>query len=376
MTISLLAFPLLACGTSTEMSSADPDPAPANCGRLEVVDGEGCRPVEVTGMREEQVQVERGGWSMPGVLTLPETSSSDYRAPVVVLIHGSGPQSRHGALTGSLAVDFGTPVEVYRSFADQMAARGVATLRYDKRSCFNEAVPDCANRVADYPGDINAILVDDFVEDARAAVHSLAGHPDVAENDVIVAGHSQGGSFVPHLVATEPSVTAGIGLAAPALPLVDTIAGQVRVAADHLASVDATAYAQDIAQLRALADQYEDELTQVLAGTWSEPTWLGASPAFWQNSATWFERAETDLLQVEAPLLYLSGDLDFNVWPAHLERYAELGTTQQLDLTTELFPGVTHAFVPVTGTPPADHTIDPRFSPAVIDRIVAWLASE
>lgn len=337
-------------------------------------------PVEVTGTTEQAITIERDGWQAEGVLTLPLTNGPDgsYRAPVVVLIHGSGPQSRHGGLPGSLGVDFGTTVEVYRSFADQLAERGIATLRYDKRSCFAEAVPECSNRLADYPGDVNAIMVDDFVEDARSAIRLAAAHPALAEDDVIVAGHSQGGSFVPHLVASEPSVSAGIGLAAPGLSLLETIAGQLRAAADHLESQDPTAYASDITQLRTLADQYESELGQVLAGTWPDPSWLGGSPAFWQNFAHWTDRPATDLAGVAdrgAPLLYLSGDLDFNVWPAHLERYRSLAaSTPGLDLTTELFAGVTHAFVPVVaGSPPASHEIEPRFSPVVIDRIVAWL---
>jgi len=372
----VLAMALAACGGGNATMKGD-DPAEENCGRLsDSGPGGDCMPVPVTGSREETVWVERDGWRMEGVLTLPEVSDADYRAPVVVLVHGSGPQSRHGGLSGSLGVDFGTTVETYRSLADQLAARGVATLRYDKRSCFNEAVPDCAARLADYPGDVNAIVVDDFVQDARAAIRSLDGRPDLA--DVIVAGHSQGGSFVPHLVATEPSVAAGIGLAAPGLSLVDTIAGQLRVTADHLEAQDPMAFATDIEQLRTLADQYERELTQVLAGTWPEPTWLGGSAAFWESNASWTDRPAGDLAAVAergAPLLYVSGDLDFNVWPAHLEQYETLGAaTAGLDLETELFPGVTHAFVPVVaGVPPVDHEIDARFSPAVVDRIARWL---
>ncbi|MEM6791015.1 MAG: hypothetical protein AAF715_26085 [Myxococcota bacterium] len=114
---------------------------------------------------------------------------------------------------------------------------------------------------------------------------------------------------------------------------------------------------------------------QVLVGNWSEPTWLGASPAFWQSSATWFNRLEPDLFDVDAPLLYLAGDLDFNVWPEHLDQYARWSAERPgLDLTTELFPDLTHAFVPlVSGTPPVGFEIDPRFSPEVIARIVDWM---
>ncbi|MEM9693954.1 MAG: alpha/beta hydrolase [Myxococcota bacterium] len=328
-------------------------------------------------MRTESHRIERDGWATDGVLTVPVAEG--FQPPVVVLVHGSGPISRQGAFTGSLGIDFGETVEVYRSFAEQLAGRGVATLRYDKRSCFAEAETRCTARFAEYPGDVNRITVDDFVEDARAAIRSLGGHAELS--DVIVAGHSQGGTFVPHLVASEPRVEAGIGLGASGLPLATTLAGQLGVLADHLEAVDAERYAPDIAELRATAVRYETELAQVLDGTWPEPTWLGGSPAFWRSFADWADRPWSDfeaVAAIGAPLLYVAGDLDFNVWPAHLARYASEGAeVTGLDLTTELVPGLTHAFVPVvSGVVPVDHEVDPRFSPEVVDLIVDWLARD
>ncbi len=42
---------------------------------------------------------------------------------------------------------------------------------------------------------------------------------------------------------------------------------------------------------------------------------------------------------------------------------------------TQLLPSLTHAFVPITGTPPDDHVVDPQFSPAAVDAIIDWMVA-
>jgi pimeloyl-ACP methyl ester carboxylesterase len=309
------------------------------------------------------------------VLTLPVVAG-DYAPPAVVLIHGSGPHGVEGRLEGSLGVPFSQPVDVYTSFAEQLAWRGVACLRYEKRTCFRENSATCTTSVDDYPGDVYAITVDDFVEDARQAIASLTTRRDLRAGDVLVAGHSQGGSFVPHLVASEALVTGGIGLAAPALSLVDTLGGQVEVFADYLESVDAVAFGDDIAGLRKLGRDYRRDLGQVLAGTWPEATYLGTPVVFWETFAAWNDRPAVDLQTTTEPLLYMSGAWDFNVWPEHLARYQAWADGGLSHVTTELLPAETHAFVPiVSGAPVLNPVIDPQFSPLAIERIVTWMHS-
>ena len=366
---------LVACGgEETKVDEPKPaEPEPVACdGRFDELSPDGvCGMVSVIDVVTEPVTFERDGYTMHGVLTLPVTAG-EHRPAAVVIVHGSGPHGADGVAEGSLGVMFGESIAVYRSLAEQLAWRGVASLRYEKRSCFSEAVEGCVNSLADYPGDIDAIMVDDFVEDARAAALSLAARPELRPGDVLVAGHSQGGSYVPHLVASEATITGGIGLAAMALPLVDTLAGQIEGYADHLEALNGLAYASQISELRALAAQYRDELTQVLAGTWPSSKWLGAPTPFWQSFATWAERPATDLAATDEPILYVSGDQDFNVWPEHVATYESYGFD---NVSTQLFAGVTHAFVPIDGTPPADHTVaEPGFSSQVADTIVGWMA--
>ncbi|MER7036077.1 alpha/beta hydrolase family protein, partial [Streptomyces albidoflavus] len=63
------------------------------------------------------------GASLAGSLTLP-TGPGPH--PAVLLLHGSGPLDRDGNAPK-------LPVNLARPVAEALAARGIATLRYDRR---------------------------------------------------------------------------------------------------------------------------------------------------------------------------------------------------------------------------------------------------
>ncbi len=370
----LILLGLVGCGTESE----PPGPAePVVCAaRFTVAVDGGCAPVAITGVVEEPVSFERDGFVLHGTLSIPQSEVA-YAAPAAVIVHGSGPIDRDGRLPGSLGVPFPAEVRAYASLARQLSERGFLVLRYDKRSCFAENNPGCSGAVADYPGDVHALVPSDFAEDARAAIRFVAARPEARPDDVLLLGHSQGGSFVPRLVAEEPAASGGVGLASPSLGLSETVGGQLDVLADHLEAQDPALFADDIAQLRALADEYRQGLEQIEAGSYPGAMFLGAPVAFWQDWAGWHDAHQGDFAANEAPLLLLSGDLDFNVWPAHLAQYAAWAEALDApDVTTWLVPGLTHALVPiVSGTPPLDHQIDPEVSAEVVAAIADWAAA-
>ena len=122
----------------------------------------------------------------------------DPRAPLVLLIPGSGPTDRDGNNRYGIA---GGP---YRQLAEALAARGLGTLLIDKRGMFasRAAVAD-GNHVtmADYAADVHA-----WVEVARKRT---------GRSCVWVAGHSEGG-LVTLIAAQKPDGICGIVLIAAA----------------------------------------------------------------------------------------------------------------------------------------------------------------
>ncbi len=137
-----------------------------------------------------------------------------------MLIHGSGPISRHAPLTGQLALQFGFVIPVFDELATALGEAGWVVLTYDKRSCgtFN----GCAENAYPLPDD--SLTTDTFADDASAAVEFLRTREEVNPDAVTVAGHSQGSTFVPFLLRDDPSLGAGIMLAAP-FDSIDTVLG-------------------------------------------------------------------------------------------------------------------------------------------------------
>ena len=71
---------------------------------------------------ESEVTVGSGEWALPGTLTMPKGAGP---FPALVLVHGSGPNDRDETLG---------PNKPFKDLAWGLASRGIAVLRYDKRS--------------------------------------------------------------------------------------------------------------------------------------------------------------------------------------------------------------------------------------------------
>jgi uncharacterized protein len=97
-------------------------------------------------------------------------------APVMLIIPGSGPTDRNGNNT------HGLKASTYRLLAEGLAARGIGTVRIDKRGMFGSSAA---------VADANAVTIDDYAADVdawTAAIRRQTGAPCVW-----VLGHSEGG---------------------------------------------------------------------------------------------------------------------------------------------------------------------------------------
>jgi pimeloyl-ACP methyl ester carboxylesterase len=129
----------------------------------------------------------------------------DSKGPLLVLAPGSGPTDRDGNNPGGVA---GGP---YRQLAEGLAARGVATLRVDKRGLGGSraAIADPIHvTMADYAADMR-----DWAEMARKRT---------GRRCVWLAGHSEGG-LITLIAAQNPNGICGLMLIAAAGRPVGTI---------------------------------------------------------------------------------------------------------------------------------------------------------
>lgn len=142
---------------------------------------------------ESPYTIKSAGLELGGTLVIPRGATG--RVPVVVIIAGSGPTDRNGnSLIGGIRPNS------YAQLAWQLAGKGIASLRYDKR-----AMPGMKGTF-----DMTTMTLDDFAADARAAAESLAR--DVRFSRVILLGHSEGSSLALIAGRAGPPVAAVISV--------------------------------------------------------------------------------------------------------------------------------------------------------------------
>lgn len=99
-----------------------------------------------------------------------------------------------------------------------MAERGIAVIRYDKRTKTYGA--DCvpAGRVLDYDTEV--------VDDVLSAVALAKTLPEIASDSIYVLGHSLGGTLAPRIAERSKELAGIIVLAGLARPFEDAVEEQ------------------------------------------------------------------------------------------------------------------------------------------------------
>lgn len=121
------------------------------------------------------------------------TGPEGPKVPVVLMIPGSGPTDRDGNSPRGLKA------ASLRLLAEGLAAKGIASVRIDKRGMFASAgaIPDA-----------NKVTIDDYAADTRAwitAIRAKTGAPCVW-----VLGHSEGGLVALDTAAARPEGLCGV----------------------------------------------------------------------------------------------------------------------------------------------------------------------
>lgn len=122
---------------------------------------------------EEPVVLHTPTGDIHGELMLPESASP---CPVVLIIAGSGPTDRNGNTIGS---QYKNNSLLY--LAQELATRGIATLRYDKRGIGESVAAGTSEE---------ELRFEHYIEDAVAWAELL--DKDNRFTDVAIAGHSEG----------------------------------------------------------------------------------------------------------------------------------------------------------------------------------------
>lgn len=245
-----------------------------------------------TKMTEREITVGAEGYKLPGTLTLPKwaVDSGTRKVPCVILVHGSGPNDRDETAGSN---------KPFRDLAWGLAERGIAVVRYEKRTKAYGAAFVPAGREPDY--DTEA------VDDAVAIVEQVKALPEIAADSIYVLGHSLGGTLAPRIAERSNGLAGIIILAGLARPLEDALEEQLIYTfslTDSSAStkVQLAGLKQQMANVKKLGtDAFDDKI----------PLPLGQPRSYWLFANNYKPVAVASKLKL--PIFVLQGERDYQV---------------------------------------------------------------
>ena len=153
---------------------------------------------------ETDIVVETGEYKLPGKLTIPESKD---KVPGVIFVHGSGANDMDESI-GAL--------KLFEELAINLAEKGVASIRYDKRTYAY------AEQLATK---LDFTVYEEVIDDAISAINILKQNDKIS--DIYIIGHSFGGQLAP-VIANKTDVKGVIILAGTTEHIIDVAMNQLK----------------------------------------------------------------------------------------------------------------------------------------------------
>jgi pimeloyl-ACP methyl ester carboxylesterase len=308
----------------------------------------------VTRAGDQTIQIPANGFTIVGTLSEPSgTPPSNGRFPALVLVPGSGATDRDETVGG---------IPIFGQLAGGFADAGFMVVRYDKRG------------VGQSGGRAESATLDDYAEDARAVVRTIARRKDVDPNRIAVLGHGDG-AWVALLAATREEQIDAVVVAAGA-------SGRgADLILERQASLLGSMTLSDPERQSRIDLQKRIQAAVMGQGEWTDVPAKVREQADtpWFRSFLAFDPA-TVIARVRQPLLIVHGELDRYVPVQHADRLAELARARRKTSPerTEVvkLPKLNHLLVEAeTGHVSEYPTLSARaVNPEVAKTVVDWLS--
>ncbi len=283
-----------------------------------------------------EVTVGTDEWKLPGTLTYPTGKTG---SAAVVLVPDSGPSDRDATVIAT---------KVFRDLAEGLSSRGIAVLRYEKRT------REYATRISSTSYTID----EDTVHDAVEAVALARAQPEVDPKRVYVLGFGVGGYIAPRIAGDDGKLAGLILLGSPEHSLEDWILET----------------ALDLGIGGTKLDMIKSQVAKVkkLEGGDSDlPPQLGSPVAYWLDLKGYDPAGDAKKLGIS--MLILHGGRDFQVRDAEFNAW-KTATSGRNNVTAKSYPALNHLFVAGEGKSTQDEYRKPgHVSVEVIDDIAKFV---
>jgi len=306
-------------------------------------------------MKQENITIGQGtDFPLNGMLTLPDTTAP---CPAVVLVHGSGASDMDSKVYN---------VRPFKNLAEGLAARGIASIRHDKRTFVMNK-----QQVTAFNGKLT--IWHESIEDALLAADLLRADPRIDSSKIFLAGLSLGGHIAPRIQA-EGGNFAGLIL----------MAGTPRRLEDVMKAQAAEQVAQLPRILKGIAKKQTAKFHAKLDGLYDMPDeeaqrtpFLGKHNMLYYLKDLGRVTVEKYLRDSTTPLLVMQGDSDFHVSVEHdFNEYKRI-LANHPNATFKLYESLNHVFMPVVHgkitKAKQEYSKPQQVAQQVIDDIANWI---
>ncbi|OWA35778.1 hypothetical protein B9G55_07730 [Saccharibacillus sp. O16] len=310
--------------------------------------------------REQEITVGSGTFALPGTLTVPSGKGS---FPVAVLVHGSGPNDRDNSIGGA---------KTFRDLAVGLAGKGIASLRYEKRTREHALKTDYA------PFTVR----EETVDDAAAAVAKLRQTPGIDRSRIFVLGHSQGGMLIPRIIEqTQRKLGASalhgaVVMAGPSVPIEDMMLRQyedmVKTVRENGASPQQIEGVEQ--QLAFFRSQYELLQSPLFSAKDGLKGFVLPHPEWWYDFRNY--RGGDLAAKQNLPMFIMQGDNDLQVNMDNLDGWKKALSARR-NVAYKQYPKLNHLFVRSdTQSTGAEYMLPGNVPLEVIDDLAAWVMKQ
>lgn len=298
---------------------------------------------------ETDVIIGSNEWKLPGTLALPNGNGP---FPAVILIHGSGPQDRDESIG---------PNKPFKDIAIGLASRGIAVLRYEKRT------KEYQQKMARSSKTIT--LKEEITDDVLSACELLRKTDKIDTRRIILLGHSMGGMLIPRLGILDKNTSGLIIMAGNTRSLEDLLIDQTRYIFSINNEIPQKEKDAQLAILLKQTDRIKRKDYDLNTAESELP--LGVSPVYWQDLQK-YNPTETakDLKQ---PLLILQGDRDYQVTKLDFEGW-QTNLKGKNNVEYKLYPKLNHLFMEGQGkSTPQEYSLENHVADYIINDIAGWI---
>jgi dienelactone hydrolase len=283
-----------------------------------------------------EVTVGSDEWKLPGTLTYPAGKTG---SPAVVLVPDSGPSDRDATVIGT---------KVFLDLAEGLSSRGIAVLRYEKRT----------RQYATKISSTSYTIDDETVHDAAQAAALARTEPEVDPKRVFVLGFGVGGFIAPRIAGDDGKLAGLILLGAPEHSLEDWIM-------ETAESLNLTPKRLDEVK------QHVAKVKKLEAGDTDLGPQMGLPVAYWLDLKGYDPAGDAKKLGV--PMLILQGGRDFQVGPVEFDAW-KTAMAGRNSVAVKSYPALNHLFVAGEGKSTEEEYRKPgHVSAEVIDDIAKFV---